>query len=201
MPEYLAPGVYVEEIDAIKTIEGVSTSTTGFAGVTRRGSVEGPPTLVTSFAEFQRLFGGYFDFGPTFMNHRYMPFAVDGFFTNGGKRLYISRVTAGGAGAPTAASTVATGGMITRLAIGQDVIVDPATASIVVATLRGIQNGTVIRLVMTREGVAYTSNDLTVTGITSATNTVSFAAGVTIPQSDRFRLSRRAPLCLRSRME
>lgn len=180
MPEYLAPGVYVEEIDAIKTIEGVSTSTTGFAGVTRRGSVEGPPTLVTSFAEFQRLFGGYFDFGPTFMNHRYMPFAVDGFFTNGGKRLYISRVTAGGAGAPTAASTVATGGMITRLAIGQDVIVDPATASIVVATLRGIQNGTVIRLVMTREGVAYTSNDLTVTGITSATNTVSFAAGVTI---------------------
>lgn len=180
MPEYLAPGVYVEEIDAIKTIEGVSTSTTGFAGVTRRGPVEGPPTLVTSFAEFQRSFGGYFDFGPTFLNHRYMPFAVDGFFTNGGKRLYVSRVAATGAGAPTAASTIATGGMITRLSAGQDVPADPATASIAVATLRGIQVGTLIRLVMTKEGVTYTSNDLTPTAITPATNTVSFVAGVTI---------------------
>ena len=36
MPEYLAPGVYVEEVSfRSKSIEGVPTSTTGFAGMTR----------------------------------------------------------------------------------------------------------------------------------------------------------------------
>src|SRR3954468_5782609 len=67
MPEYLAPGVYVEEIDAgPKPIEGVSTSTAGAVGVTargptrgRRGPFTGKPELVTSFAEFGRKFGGY----------------------------------------------------------------------------------------------------------------------------------------------
>ncbi len=40
MPEYLSPGVYVEEIDAgPRPIAGVSTSTTGMVGVTARGPV------------------------------------------------------------------------------------------------------------------------------------------------------------------
>ena len=40
MPEYLAPGVYVEEVSfRAKSIEGVPTSTTGFAGITRYGPV------------------------------------------------------------------------------------------------------------------------------------------------------------------
>ena len=43
MPEYLAPGVYVEEVSfRSKSIEGVPTSTTGFAGVTRYGPVQYP---------------------------------------------------------------------------------------------------------------------------------------------------------------
>jgi len=34
MPEYLAPGVYIEETSfRPKTIEGVSTSTAGFVGL------------------------------------------------------------------------------------------------------------------------------------------------------------------------
>jgi phage tail sheath protein FI len=38
MPEYLAPGVYVEEIsNGVKPIEGVGTSTAGFLGMTERG--------------------------------------------------------------------------------------------------------------------------------------------------------------------
>ena len=41
MPEYLAPGVYVEEVTfRSKSIEGVPTSTTGFAGLTRYGPVQ-----------------------------------------------------------------------------------------------------------------------------------------------------------------
>src|SRR2546421_4008212 len=66
MPEYLAPGVYVEEVSfRSKSIEGVSTSTTGFAGMTRCGPVQyagGPrtsePRLITSFTEFERVYGG-----------------------------------------------------------------------------------------------------------------------------------------------
>ena len=98
MPQYLAPDVYVEEVDSgNQPIEGVSTSITGFVGMTQRGPSTGLPQLVTSFSEFQRKYGSYFDFGPTFAGHSSLPFAVDGFFTNLGKLLYISRVLPPGA--------------------------------------------------------------------------------------------------------
>ncbi len=96
MPEYLAPAVYVEEIDTgNKPIEGVSTSTAGMIGVTERGPA-GVPILVTSYGEYVRWFGERLnraDFG----DHCYLPHAVDGFFTNGGKRVFITRVEASGA--------------------------------------------------------------------------------------------------------
>ena len=85
MPEYLTPGVYVEEFEiGAKPIEGVSTSTAGFLGEAERGSTY--PQLVTSFPEYKRLFGGFF--GDT----KYLPYAVDGFFGNGGKRAFIARI-------------------------------------------------------------------------------------------------------------
>ena len=93
MPEYLAPGVYVEELDVgIRPIEGVSTSTAGMVGVTERGPVD-VPMLVTSFAQFQRLFGGYLDFDD-YGDGCFLPHAVEGFFQNGGKRLFVTRVVA-----------------------------------------------------------------------------------------------------------
>lgn len=121
MPEYLAPGVYVEEVDTgSKPIEGVSTSTAGVVGVTERGPVDFP-ILVTSFGEFARWFGERlrledYSNGPK-DPHCYLPHAVEGFFTNGGKRLFVTRVLdVGGAtrasadaydrGAATSASTI-----------------------------------------------------------------------------------------------
>ncbi|RLI73951.1 hypothetical protein DRP04_15240, partial [Archaeoglobales archaeon] len=90
MPEYLAPGVYVEEVEiGAKPIEGVSTSTAGFVGFAERGPLN-KPTLVTSFAEYQRIFGGYLD--ESYGKLRWLPYAVQGFFENGGKRLYVIRV-------------------------------------------------------------------------------------------------------------
>jgi len=90
MPEYLAPGVYVEEIEiGAKPIEGVSTSTAGFLGQTERGPTT--PRLVTSWLEYQRLFGSYFG------SNQYLPYAVEGFFKNGGQRCYIARVVKSGA--------------------------------------------------------------------------------------------------------
>lgn len=91
MPEYLSPGVYVEEFEiGAKPIEGVSTSTAGMVGVTEKGPVEGLPELVTSFAEFERKFGGFL--GDEWKNARFLPFAVQGFFQNGGQRAFIKRV-------------------------------------------------------------------------------------------------------------
>jgi phage tail sheath protein FI len=91
MPEYLAPGVYVEEVDTgAKPIEGVSTSTTGMVGVTERGP-ENVPVLITGVGEFTRWYGGLLR-ESEFDEHRFLPHAVEGFFTNGGKRLFVSRV-------------------------------------------------------------------------------------------------------------
>jgi phage tail sheath protein FI len=91
MPEYLAPGVYVEEIDTgNKPIEGVSTSTTGMVGATERGPIN-YPILLTSYGEYVQWFGERLPFDD-FGDHCYLPYAVDGFFTNGGKRLYLTRV-------------------------------------------------------------------------------------------------------------
>lgn len=93
MPEYLAPGVYVEELSfRSKSIEGVSTSTTGFVGATRYGPTEGEPELITSFGQFERIYGGLdpLDYPDTEVQN-YLAHGVRAFFDNGGARLYIAR--------------------------------------------------------------------------------------------------------------
>lgn len=101
MPEYLAPGVYVEEVSSgRKPIEGVSTSTTGFVGQTERGPLL--PRLVTSWIDYVRWYGGYIDRVPGGTPLKYLPYAVRGFFDNGGQRLFVARVVRQGADAATA---------------------------------------------------------------------------------------------------
>jgi phage tail sheath protein FI len=93
MPEYLAPGVYVEETTfRQKSIEGVSTSTAGFVGPTRFGPTSGEPELLTSFLDFERIYGGIdqLDYGDM-RQHNDLAHAVRGFFENGGRRLYVAR--------------------------------------------------------------------------------------------------------------
>jgi len=100
MPEYLAPGVFVEETSfRAKPIEGVSTTTTGFIGPTRYGPLDLEPEIVTSLADFERIYGGRERLH--FLNtvddsvdevHDYMWHAAYAYFANGGKRLYVSRV-------------------------------------------------------------------------------------------------------------
>lgn len=92
MPEYLAPGVYVEEVSAgPRPIEGVSTSTAGFVGETERGPTT--PTLVTSWQSYYRWFGGYIDRQPLTTQNVFLTYAVRGFFDNGGQRVFVARVT------------------------------------------------------------------------------------------------------------
>jgi phage tail sheath protein FI len=100
MPEYLAPGVYVEETSfRAKSIEGVSTTTTGFVGPTRYGPVDLDPEIVTSMVEFERLYGDRQRLGfyrasgdPPDILHNYIWHAARAFFEEGGKRLYVARI-------------------------------------------------------------------------------------------------------------
>ena len=133
MPQYLSPGVYVEEIDAgPQPIQGVSTSITGAVGVTVQGPTSGKPLLVTSFADFQNKFGGFLPAPPPEMQNLWslnadeggrwwqFPLSVKGFFDNGGEQLYVKRVFAAGGGVPGMGATPASA------AFGQGLIADIA---------------------------------------------------------------------------
>ncbi|MGZ4667636.1 MAG: phage tail sheath family protein [Blastococcus sp.] len=106
MAQYLAPGVYVEEVPSgIKPISGVGTSTAGFVGavaddVTMPVRPGGTPDthyllapehearLITSWEAFTQTFGDL-QFGNLVLAH-----AVYGFFNNGGSRCWVARVAA-----------------------------------------------------------------------------------------------------------
>lgn len=108
MAEYLSPGVYVEEFDSSpRAIEGVGTSTAGFIGMTVKGPSIGAPSLVTNFADFQRQFGGYLS-EYTHGDYRYLAYAVEQFFVNGGTRCYVSRVIPENAKVATAKAGILT---------------------------------------------------------------------------------------------
>ncbi len=89
-PQYLSPGVYVEEVDrGAKPIEGVGTSVAAFIGFAAQGPVN-EPTLVTNWSQFKETFGD-------FVAGSYLAHAVYGYFYNGGGTAYVVRVP-GGAG-------------------------------------------------------------------------------------------------------
>lgn len=99
MPEYLAPGVFVEETSfRKKAIQGVDTSTVGFVGPCRSGPIGGQLKLLTSFFDFECIYGmsDPIHFGDIKESvHNYLAHAVRAFFKEGGKRCYVARVVNG----------------------------------------------------------------------------------------------------------
>jgi len=95
---YLTPGVYTEEFETgAKPIEGVSPSITAIIGETERGDTQ--PQLLTSWDDYRNKFGGFFG------RQEYVPYAVQGFFQNGGQLCYVSRIVPrDGGGEPDSAS-------------------------------------------------------------------------------------------------
>ncbi|MEU9255935.1 phage tail sheath subtilisin-like domain-containing protein [Streptomyces sp. NPDC048270] len=82
MPNYLTPGVYVEETSSgIKPIQGVGTATAAFVGFTDKGPFN-EAVLVTSWTQYTTVFG-------EFVPGAYLPQAVYGYFLNGGGNAYI----------------------------------------------------------------------------------------------------------------
>ena len=96
MPSTLTyPGVYVEEIPSgVRTITGVATSIAAFIGLAPRGPVD-KPTTITSFADYERIFGGIVYEYP-------LGYAVRDFYENGGAIAIIVRTFVDGATAKRA---------------------------------------------------------------------------------------------------
>ena len=93
MSQYLAPGVYVEEIPGPETIQAVGTRTAGFVGPSRFGPTSGRPELLTSFLDFQRIYGDWDDieFSDNGEFPNYLALGVKGFFDEGGNSCYVTR--------------------------------------------------------------------------------------------------------------
>jgi len=108
MPEYLSPGVYVEEVERGPIpITGVSTSTGGMVGLAERGPVN-EPQLLTGPGDFRRTFGNPLNpsdpaYAGLDAGFNALSYAVDGFFGNGGQVLYVNRVVPDGTHGSTAA--------------------------------------------------------------------------------------------------
>ncbi|MGH9256236.1 MAG: phage tail sheath family protein [Vicinamibacterales bacterium] len=97
MPVYETPGVYYERADArTPVIAAVRTDVAGFVGLAPRGPVD-QAVPVESFRQFQAHFG-------PFSGSAFLAYAVRGFFENGGRRCWITRVASRepGAGHQTA---------------------------------------------------------------------------------------------------
>ncbi|MFQ5409138.1 MAG: phage tail sheath family protein [Anaerolineales bacterium] len=99
MPEYLSPGVYVEEVDrGPKPIEGVGTAMAVFVGFTEKAQINrrvdgevvtedlfAKPQLVTNWSQYVERYGDFVD-------GAYLPLSVYGYFQNGGTRCYVVSV-------------------------------------------------------------------------------------------------------------
>ncbi len=112
MPQYLSPGVYVEEIPGTPPIAGVGTSTAAFIGVVDENAINpapdsspfqmplkpdsdtdrfdlaaiNEPKLITNWGQFKNNFGDFHT------GNRTLAHAAYGFFNNLGTRCWIIRV-------------------------------------------------------------------------------------------------------------
>lgn len=115
MPNYLTPGIYVEEISGgSKPLESGATNVVGFLGVAEKGPVN-EPTLVTNWTAYTKIFGGLHTQG--WLGH-----AVYMFFQNGGTKAYINNLaeatppkkakSSASTGASTTGDTEQAGGVV-----------------------------------------------------------------------------------------
>ncbi len=105
MPATLSyPGVYIQEVPSgVRTITGVPTAVAAFIGRAARGPLN-VATTITSFADYERSFGGLAPYSN-------LSFAVRDFFTNGGGQAVVVRLFNVKAGAPAATTTFTIGAL------------------------------------------------------------------------------------------
>lgn len=90
MPSYNAPGVYIQDVvSGSQTISQASSSVGIMFGVTRSGLIN-VAQKIGSWTEFVEKYANGLD--TPFLENSYLPYAVYGFFQNGGHDLYICNV-------------------------------------------------------------------------------------------------------------
>ena len=95
MPEYLSPGVYIQEVDTgPRPIEGVGTAMAAFVGFAPSGPAN-QPVLITNWSQYVDTFGSLEEGGRRnpHLGGAYLSHAVYGYFLNGGGRCYVARIT------------------------------------------------------------------------------------------------------------
>ena len=97
MPEYLSPGVYIQEVDSgPRPIEGVGTATAAFVGFAAAGPAN-RPVLITNWSQYVNTFGSLEEGGSRnpHVPGSYLSHSIYGYFLNGGGRCYVTRIVAG----------------------------------------------------------------------------------------------------------
>lgn len=141
MAEILSPGVFIEEVpSSVQVVQPVSTSNLGIIGATQRGPTN-VATLVTSFPQFERLFG------PQIAESR-MALSMGAFYANGGRRAYVVRVMPGDAVVASGFVSSAREGFITNTG-------DGSTAAVTEAVLSGTALETPVESVAGTAGVTW----------------------------------------------
>ena len=89
----ISPGVFTRENDLTFVTPAPAEAGTAFIGPTVKGPVE-IPTVVTSYGQYQRIFGSTFESGST-KQEFLTSIAVRNFFNQGGSTALVSRVVSG----------------------------------------------------------------------------------------------------------
>src|SRR4051794_39069819 len=90
MPSALSyPGIYPQKMSSgVRTITGVATATTAFVDFFARGPMN-TPQRITSFADFERTFGGLH-------TRSAASYAIRQYYLNGGVNAFVVRTAADG---------------------------------------------------------------------------------------------------------
>ena len=161
---YGRPGVYINE--RLLPAPIASTGTANAAGAVVGAFAQGPETLtlVTSWYDFVKKFGGYNAAFPA-------TFGVGQFFLNGGGELYVSRVLGSGASAATIALAAAVGSTPSATVTAKNKGADGNNLRIQ-CTAAGQSN--YYNLTVYKETVAGTSSDVTNDTVLEIYNNVRF---------------------------
>jgi uncharacterized protein len=117
MPSYRHPGVYIEEISQPAPIQGVTTNTLGFVGITEMGvdssginpGLYNQPVMITGWNQFSKTYGGI-------VWNRFLAPAVYSFFKKGGTLCYIVRLQ--DVGGAVGSATIPTLGTVSATSTG-----------------------------------------------------------------------------------
>jgi hypothetical protein len=104
MEQIISPGVFQNESDQSAYTQGPQVVGAAIVGPTVKG-IPMVPTYVTSYSEFQSIFGEGFKSGSYYYEY-FTSLAAKDYFSNGGQTLLVTKIISGSANLSTYASSV-----------------------------------------------------------------------------------------------